>query len=228
MLRERSIRGKSNHGSILRQPCGYYLNGTCTRSPCEYWHPPECQFYKTKTGCKLGDTCLFPHYKVDEQPNKRLKKGYFPTRRESEDKGALAIVKTRITIGFVYHKTRMHSLLKERKSFGETRCRTSIQRVRFTKSTLRHASIHDKKGPSLGKVQVKPRHQRSPHAVEFRIGPTEETERQERCAQRKAWDLAKNIYTLKANDKATFFSPTEEVSTPKRLSKRAGGERICG
>ena len=35
--------------------------GTCTRMPCEYWHPPECQFYKTKTGCKSGDKCLFPH-----------------------------------------------------------------------------------------------------------------------------------------------------------------------
>ena len=40
--RKRSIRGKSNHGSILRQPCRYYLKGTCTRTSCECWHPPEC------------------------------------------------------------------------------------------------------------------------------------------------------------------------------------------
>ena len=51
--KKRSIRGKSNHGSILRQPCRCYLKGTCTRTPCEYWHPPECQFYKTKMGCKV-------------------------------------------------------------------------------------------------------------------------------------------------------------------------------
>ena len=31
-----------------RQPCRYYLKGTCTRTPCGYWHPPECQFYKQK------------------------------------------------------------------------------------------------------------------------------------------------------------------------------------
>ena len=43
--------------------------------PFEYWHPPKCQFYKTKTGCKSGDTCLFPLFKVDEKPNKRPKKG---------------------------------------------------------------------------------------------------------------------------------------------------------
>ena len=82
----------------------------------------------------------------------------------------------------------------------------AIQRVRFTKSTLRHASIRDKKGPSLGKTQVKPRHQRSPHATKFEDYSHEETERQERCAQSKAWDFAKNLYKLKANDKATFFS----------------------
>ena len=48
--RKRSIRGKSNHGSILRQPCRYYLSGTCTRTSCEYWHPPECQFLKKRNG----------------------------------------------------------------------------------------------------------------------------------------------------------------------------------
>ena len=45
---------------------------------------------KSKTGCKAEDKCLFPHYKVDEQPNKRPRKG-FPKRRESEDKGAMAV-----------------------------------------------------------------------------------------------------------------------------------------
>ena len=42
--RKRSVRGRSQTGKILRQPCRYYLKGTGTRSPCEYWHPPECQF----------------------------------------------------------------------------------------------------------------------------------------------------------------------------------------
>ena len=71
--RKRSIRGKSNHVAILRQPCGYYLKGTCTRSPCENGHPPECQFYRTETGCKAEDKCMFPH-QVHEQPNKKAKK----------------------------------------------------------------------------------------------------------------------------------------------------------
>ena len=41
--RERSIKGKSDPGIILRQLCRYYLKGTCTRSLCEYWHAFECQ-----------------------------------------------------------------------------------------------------------------------------------------------------------------------------------------
>ena len=81
--RKRRVRGKSNHGSILRQPCRNNLRGTCPRTSCEYWHPPESQFYKSETGCKAGDKCLFPHYKVDEQPNEKPKKSYFPKEEKA-------------------------------------------------------------------------------------------------------------------------------------------------
>ena len=92
--KKKSIQGKSLHGAILRQPCRYYLKGTCTRSPCECWHPPECHFYKNEKGCKAGDKCMFPHHKVDDQPNKKPKKGYCShKRRESDNKYAVAIVK---------------------------------------------------------------------------------------------------------------------------------------
>ena len=63
-------RGKSNHGSILRQPCRYYLKVPARDRLVNIgirpsaWHPPECQFFKNKTGCKAGDKRLFPHYKV--------------------------------------------------------------------------------------------------------------------------------------------------------------------
>ena len=102
MSTKRSIQGKSNHVAILRQPCRYVLKGTCTRSPCEFWHPPECHFYKTETGCKARDKCMFPHHKVDEQPNKKPKKGYYSNkRRESDDKNAVAFVKIVSQLGCV-------------------------------------------------------------------------------------------------------------------------------
>ena len=102
MPKKRSIRGKSNYGAFLRQTCRYYLKGTCTRSSCAYWHPPECQFYKTETGCKAGDKCLFPHHKVVGQPNNKSKKGYYShKRRQSDDKNAVAVVSIVLQLGGV-------------------------------------------------------------------------------------------------------------------------------
>ena len=86
----------------------------------------------------------------------------------------------------------------------------SIRQVRFTQSTLRQVSIRENKGPSHGKIQVKLPHQRSPNAVKFEDSSHEETARQQRCAQSKAWNLAENIHKLKEKDKTTFYSPSEE------------------
>ena len=40
---------------------------------CDFWRPPECQHYKTQSGCKFGEKCVFRD-KVDSQPNKKQKK----------------------------------------------------------------------------------------------------------------------------------------------------------
>ena len=94
-----------------------------------------------------------------------------------------------------------------------------IRRIRFTNSTLRQASIREKKGPSLGKIQVKAPHQRSPYVMKFEDGSHEETERQQRCARSKAWNLAKNIYKLKEEDKAAFYFPAEKWVLPAASTK---------
>ena len=52
---------------------------------CEKWHPPECLFYKTKSGCRFGENCSYAHRQVDEQPTKRSKK--------NDDKSAVAMLK---------------------------------------------------------------------------------------------------------------------------------------
>ena len=81
--RTRSPRGKSPSGRMSRWPCKDYFKGTCTNSFCEKWHPPECLFYKTKSGCRFGEKCAYAHRQVDEQPSKRLKEN---------DKSALAML----------------------------------------------------------------------------------------------------------------------------------------
>ena len=70
-------------------------------------------------------------------------------------------------------------------------------------------------------------HHRSPYAMKFEARSHEETERQQRCARSKAWNLAKNIYKLKEKDKATFYFPAEERVLPAASTKRAGEKRVC-
>ena len=83
--RTRSPRGRSPSGRMSRWPCKDYLKGTCTNSICEKWHPPECLFYKTKSGCRFGEKCSYALRQVDEQPSKRSKK--------NDDKSAVAMLK---------------------------------------------------------------------------------------------------------------------------------------
>ena len=83
--RTRSPRGKSPSGRMSRWPCKDYLKGICNNSFCEKWHPPECLFYKTKSGCRFGEKCSYAHRQVDEQPTKRSKK--------NDDKSAVVILK---------------------------------------------------------------------------------------------------------------------------------------
>ena len=72
--RTQSPRGKNPIGRMSRWPCKDYLKGTCTNSFCEKWHPPECLFYKTKSGCRFGEKCSYAHRQVDEQPTKKVQK----------------------------------------------------------------------------------------------------------------------------------------------------------
>ena len=82
--RTRSPRGKSPSGRMSRWPCKDYLRGTCNNSFCEKWHPPECLFYKTKSGCRFGEKSAFAHRQVDAQPTKWSK--------SNNEKSAVAIL----------------------------------------------------------------------------------------------------------------------------------------
>ena len=89
-----------------------------------------------------------------------------------------------------------------------------IRRVRFTEATQRHADIRENEGPSLGNIQVKIPHQRSPYAMKFEDRSKGETEREEECARGDAWRLAKNTFKLKETDKATGQGESDELSSP--------------
>ena len=234
MCRRKEVsEAKSNPGIILRQPCRYYLKGTCTRSLCENWHPPRCQFYKTETGCKAGDKCLFPHHKVHEQPNKKPKKTYHSKKgRESDDNNAVAIVRIVPQWGCVSQDSESLDSQRGKTVPGEPDAKSlvleQILRVRFTQSTLRLARIGGKTMEHrLEKYKSNFLISEVPYAIKFEDRSQEETARQQRCAQSKAWNLDKIIHKLKEKDKTTFYSPSEEWVLPVTSKKRAGRKIVC-
>ena len=83
-------QGKKAKQNILRRSWNQHFRSTkaewCSNNSfCEKWHPPECLFYKTKSGCRFGEKCSFAHRQVDEQPTQGPKK--------NDDKSAVAILK---------------------------------------------------------------------------------------------------------------------------------------
>ena len=92
--KKKNLRGRSPSGKLDRQPCKNFLKGTCTKLPCDYWHPPECQFSKSESGCKFGDKCSFAHRQVYGQPSNKPKK--------DGDKSAAALLKDVRQLGGVF------------------------------------------------------------------------------------------------------------------------------
>ena len=102
------------------------------------WHPPECLFYKTKSGCRFGEKCSYAHRQVDEQPSKRSKKNRY--------KSAVAMLKITRQFGCVFQDMeppKSSSILRKSSNILKP-----IRCVRFTKAVARHANIRDQY-PSL-------------------------------------------------------------------------------
>ena len=78
-----------------QQPCKTYLKGNCTNPSCAHWHPPISLDYKTESGCKFGDMCLFRHAVVE--PSKKSKK--------SGGKGSVALLKNSKQVGCAFQDT---------------------------------------------------------------------------------------------------------------------------
>ena len=243
--RTRSPRGRSPSGRTSRWPCKDYLRGTCNNSFCEKWHPPECLFYKTKSGCRFWEKCSFAHRQVDEQPTKRSK--------TNNDKSAVAMLKKGnwqerdpVTDGCDDRpgkpgkrsdkKLGQNSSKRQSSDARQLGCvfqdmtppksilrkgtdmPRPIQRVKFTKAIARHTKIRDQ-NPSLGYICPGEPHERSPNAPKFEDRSQEETEWQEQGAREAAWKLAKSVLKLKEHQRAAFFSPSENRCLPASTLK---------
>ena len=83
---------------------------------------------------------------------------------------------------------------------------------------VRNSILGKKKGHLETLSKTGAPHERNPCAPKFEERTPEETSRQEVRARKAAWDLARNIFQLKADDKATFYSPVE-IKAPAPVSK---------
>ena len=192
--RTKSPKGRSPSGRMFRQPCKDYLEGTCTNSFCEKWHPPECLFYKSENGCRLGEKCSYAHRQVEEQPSKRFQTCWQKCSGHVEKEWAAS--KNRetcfLTLTHQVHDNWSCVFQEPPKSSSILRKSSNIRKpircVKFTKAVVRHADIRDK-NPSLGMICPGDLHQRNPNAPKFEDRSQEETEWQERCAvkQRGGW-----------------------------------------
>ena len=202
----RSHRG-SPSGRTSRWPCKDYFRGTCNISFCEKWHPPECLFYKTKSGCRFGEKCSFAHRQVDEQPTKRSKK--------NDDKSAVTILKKgnwqeREPVTDECHDRPGKPGKRSDKKLGQNLSKRQfsharqlgcvfqdmtppksilrkstdmpkpIQRVKFTKAIARHSKIRDQ-NPSLRNICPGEPHERSANAPKF-----EDLSQEERVTRAKS------------------------------------------
>ena len=117
---------------------------------------------------------------------KSRKRAFNSQKEKSDDKGAVAIMKTVPQLGCVSQDSeppRLPKGVKFRKTWGK---KFWDQFDEYdSQSTLRQASIREK-DHRLGKIQVKNPHERSPYAVKFEDRSQEETERQQRCNRGKA------------------------------------------
>ena len=186
--RTRSPRGKSPSGRISRWPCKDYPEGTCTNSFCEKWHPPECLFYKTKSGCRFGEKCSCAHRQVEEQPTKRSKK--------NGDKSAVAMLKIHdkwVACFRIWSRRSLHRCCGRAQTYGNQSDVLNSQKPSYVMLTF------ETKNPSLGMICPGDPHQRKPNAPKFDDRSQEETEWKERCVGEAAWSLAKSILSPSEN-----------------------------
>ena len=205
-LKWKTLGGRSPCGKRYQRPFKNCISENCTYPSCDFGHPSECQHDETKSRCKFGEKCVLMHREVDKQPNKKPK---------------TVALKNSKQLGCVFQDVeppKSNSILRKGTKFlGPKRS------MRFPRSTLRHVKIRERRGPSQGVTQRFDPHERGPHAPKFEDRSGDETLKQERCARRVAWEMAK----LEVKDKATFHS-LSEVWCPPAPSLKKPEERICG
>ena len=204
------------------------LRGTCNNSFCETWNPPECLFYKSKSGCRFDDKCAFAHRQVDAQPTKWSK--------SNNDKSAVALLnngklaRERESVSDSCHDRTGKLVRKSGKKLGQISSRSQFSDARQLGSVFqdmtpaevyspeghRHAendpACKVQEGYLRVKLKTETKFLRSDifaqvnlmgaaDAPKFEDRSLEQTEWQELGAREAAWKLAKSVFKLKEHER---------------------------
>ena len=214
--RKRSIRSKSNHGSILRQPCRYYLKDTLTRTSCEYLASARVPFFflkKMKRVVRLETTICFRITRFMNNQIKSRKRATSQTRRESDDKNAVAIVKSVSQLGCVSQDS--DALVSQgRRSWGNPTQKVlglnSKSTVHWVYATS--CEYSGKERTIVGKNKCQSFLISEVLTLwNWRTGPTKRLNDSSDVPEARLGILPKIIYKLKEKDKAAFYFPAKEL-----------------
>ena len=129
---------------------------------CDSWHLPACQNYKSESTYKFDEKYAFMHREIDSQLNIKPQK--------SGGNDSVVILKNSRQVDCPEFFDPKRSLL-------------------FSKTTLRHVKIRDRKNPSQDMIQNLDSHERSLYSPKFEDRSKEETLKQERyvAEMREKW-----------------------------------------
>ena len=181
---------------------------------------PSANFIKTETGCKSGDTCLFPHCKADEQP--QAEERLLPKKKRKWRQRRCGCCEKRITIGLCikrlgctrFSRNQRVSVKSDAESL-ECSSKSSIHQVHATSREYagqertiawKNTSQKSSSGKSL-RYKIR-------RSVQGRDWKTRAM-----CPKQGVGSFQKNKNKLKANDKATFFSLAEEWVLPSASAR---------
>ena len=187
---------------------------------------PSVSLTKQKRAAKPGISVCSRITKLMNNQTKPKNGYYSHKRRESDDKN-VAIVKVVPQLCCVSQNSDALVYQRGKQSLGNPMQRVLgwIRKGRFTQSNAT-SSKYPGKGPSLGKIQVKHSHQRSPDAMKLEDGSHEESERQHRCAA--SLELCQKSIETQRERPSYILLARWRMGTPGCVNKRAGGKRVCG
>ena len=133
---KKNLRGRGPFGKTNRQPCKNFLKVTCTKLLCDKWHPPECQFYKSESGCKIRHRVLVCPQAGWGTTKEKAEEGWWQKCSSNSERCA--------TVG--YHRTlsrrnleRFHG--RAQKSWDQfDEC--DSQKLRYVKQTSEKIKVH--------------------------------------------------------------------------------------